>query len=169
MKRIWAPWRKSYIRLSQKKTKQCLFCGLLKARQDKKNLIVAQTPFSFAILNAYPYNNGHVMIVPKRHVAQIELLRDEERLDWLNLYTRAQAALDKTLQPQGFNVGMNLGRVAGAGVPDHVHLHIVPRWNGDSNFMPVIGETKVISESLQSVYQVLAGELQPKKKYGKKR
>lgn len=169
MKRVWAPWRKSYIRLSQKKSKACLFCGLLKAGNDKKSFILTRTRFSFAVLNAYPYNNGHVMIVPIRHVASLEYLTSEEKLDWLDLYIRVQQAIEKTLKPHGYNVGINLGRVAGAGVPGHVHLHVVPRWNGDTNFMPVLSGTKVISESLESVYKVLTSALKQQAGYGRKK
>lgn len=164
MERLWAPWRKAYIRPDAARKKGCVFCRLLAEKKDSRNLILKRTPSSFAILNLYPYNNGHVMIVPKRHAASVEKLSDKEKLDWLHLYEEVQAALAKTMKPHGFNLGINLGRVSGAGIPGHIHLHIVPRWKGDSNFMPVTGSTKVISESLDSVYQILSRALDRRKK-----
>jgi len=159
MERLWAPWRKAYIRPKSKRSKACLFCGLLSKGKDQKHFIVKRSRYSFAILNLFPYNNGHVMIVPKRHVADLSKLHDREKLDWLKLHDEILAALKKTIKPHGFNVGINMGRIAGAGIPDHIHLHIVPRWLGDSNFMPIIGETKVVSESLESVYDALLTHL----------
>src|SRR3990167_7459989 len=127
MERLWAPWRKAYIRPKARKEKGCLFCRLLAEKQDARNFILKRSASSFAILNLYPYNNAHVMVVPKRHVDSLAALSDREKLDWLALYDEVLAALKKALKPHGFNVGMNLGRVAGAGVPHHIHLHIVPR------------------------------------------
>ena len=155
MDKLWAPWRKAYIRPHAGKDKGCLFCRLIAEIKDAKNFILRRSSYCFAILNIYPYNNGHLMIVPKRHVDSVHALSDAEKLDWLDLYEEARRALAKTLKPHGFNVGINIGRVGGAGVPHHLHLHLVPRWKGDANFMPVVGETKVISESLESVYQTL--------------
>ena len=123
--------------------------------KDASLLILKRTPLSFAVLNLYPYNNGHVLIVPSRHVDSVEKLSDEEKLDWLSLHNEVMKTLSKTMKPHGFNIGINLGRVAGAGIPKHLHLHIVPRWNGDTNFMPVVSSTKIISESLASVYKTL--------------
>lgn len=159
MDRIWAPWRKAYHRPSVRKSKGCLFCRLLAENCDPSNYILRRTPYSYAILNLYPYNNGHTLIVPKRHVDSVHALKDKEKLDWLGLYDSVLAAIKKTLRPHGFNVGINMGRVGGAGIPHHLHLHIVPRWKGDVNFMPVIGETKVVSESLDSVYETISGSL----------
>jgi ATP adenylyltransferase len=159
MDRIWAPWRKAYLRPKGRKEKGCLFCRLLAEKRDSRNYILKRTPFSFAILNLYPYNNGHVMIVPNRHVDSVHALSDHEKLDWLSLFEEIQAGLKKALKPQGFNAGINIGRVGGAGIPHHLHLHVVPRWKGDVNFMPVVGDTKVISESLDSVYQALTQKL----------
>lgn len=163
MERIWAPWRKAYIRPSKKKSAKCLFCGLLAENKDKRNYILKRSPFSFAILNLYPYNTGHTLIIPKRHVDSVHALSAEEKLDWLDLYEKTRLAIQKALKPHGFNVGINMGKVGGAGVPHHLHLHIVPRWVGDANFMPVIGGTKVISESLNSIYETLVKKLGPKK------
>ena len=166
MNRLWAPWRKAYLRPKDRKDRGCLFCRILAegAGRDIKNFVVKRTASSFALLNLYPYNNGHVMVLPMRHADSLSRLTARERLDWLALYDEVLAAIKKTLRPHGFNVGMNLGRVAGAGVPHHLHLHVVPRWKGDENFMPVIGETKVISESLDSVYASLAKALRRKKR-----
>ena len=162
MDRLWAPWRKAYIR-PKVRNKGCLFCRLLKENKDSRNYILKRTPHSFAILNLYPYNNGHVMIVPIRHVDSTKKMTNQEKLDWLALYEEVIAAIKKTMKPKGFNTGINLGRIAGAGVPGHLHFHIVPRWIGDANFMPVVGGTKVISESLESVYGHLTGVLKKKK------
>lgn len=162
MKRLWAPWRKTYIRPKRRTSKSCLFCRVARERKDDKNLIVTRGSSCFAILNLYPYNNGHVMIVPNRHVASLELLSQEEKLDWLALAEQVMASLRSTMKAQGFNVGANLGRIAGAGIPKHLHLHIVPRWQGDHNFLPVVAETKVISESLKSSFGLLKKSLSKK-------
>ena len=158
MDRLWAPWRKAYIR-PKVRSKGCLFCRLVAAKRDAAYYILKRSRFSFAVLNLFPYNNGHLMIVPKRHAAAISNLSDEEKLDWLRLYDEVVNALRRSLKPHGLNVGINLGRVSGAGVPGHLHLHVVPRWRGDSNFMPVLADTKVISESLDSVYRDLSRAL----------
>lgn len=156
MKRIWAPWRKRYI-FAKKRMSDCIFCRVRVAatKADRKNLLLYRSLHSFVMLNLYPYNNGHLMLVPNRHVPSLEKLEDEERLDILRLLDRSLGILRKSFHPQGFNIGMNLGKSGGAGVPDHVHIHVVPRWEGDTNFMPVIGGTKVISDSLNSTYEVL--------------
>ena len=169
MDRIWAPWRKAYIRPSKRRRGGCLFCRLLKENADRKNYILKRTLSSFAILNLYPYNNGHTLVLPMRHVDSLDRLTDREKLDLLDLYENVRKALRKTMKAQGFNVGMNLGRVGGAGVPHHLHLHIVPRWSGDSNFMPVLGNTKIISESLRSVYEALLQSLEPSRRRRKSR
>lgn len=153
---LWAPWRKSYIRPKKKKSGPCLFCRLIAQKTDRKNFILLRTFHSYAVLNLYPYNNGHTLILPKRHVDNISLLSDTEKLDLLDLVEKVRAAMVPTMTPHGFNIGINLGRVAGAGIPHHLHVHLVPRWSGDANFMPIIGKTKVISESLRSVYRSLA-------------
>lgn len=167
MERIWAPWRKAYIRPRKKKSKKCLFCRLLSENKDTRNYILKRSPLSFAILNLYPYNNAHTMIVPKRHVDSVRELTAEEKLDWLDLYEEMRHTILKTLKPHGFNAGINVGKVGGAGVPHHLHLHIVPRWAGDSNFMPIVGQTKVISESLDSVYETLVKKLKQGKSSNK--
>ena len=153
MDKLWAPWRKAYI--LKKQTQKCFICRIEGSSQDSKNLVLKRSRYSFAVLNLFPYNNGHVMVIPKRHVDGLERLNDMELLDLFQLLNQIVARIKKTMKPQGLNLGANLGRIAGAGVPGHVHIHIVPRWSGDTNFMPVIGNTKVLSESLKSVYQRL--------------
>ncbi len=158
MDKLWAPWRKAYI---LKKTKtRCFICQIKKSsRHDQKNFILKRTAHNLAVLNLYPYNNGHLMVTPKRHVKDLTFLNDAELLDLFRLMNQMSRLLTKSLKPQGMNIGINLGKSAGAGLLGHVHVHLVPRWAGDSNFMPVIGGTKVISESLQSVYQRLKKNL----------
>lgn len=159
MEKLWAPWRKAYIRPDAQPGRGCVFCKMLNQKKDSRNYILKRTHLSFAVLNLFPYNNGHILILPLRHVKDISQLTPEEKLDWLDLFNELTKAVQKKMRAQGFNAGINLGRVAGAGIPGHLHLHIVPRWKGDSNFMPVVAKTKVISESLESVYKILSAEL----------
>ena len=154
MDRLWAPWRIKYI-IKMSSMKGCIFCSKPKARNDRKNYIVSRTRHSFSILNLYPYNNGHMMIVPRRHVDSLTKLNKEELSDLIDLLNRTQELLSDAMNPDGFNIGINVGKAAGAGVKDHVHIHIVPRWAGDVNFMPVSASMKVISESLGSLYRKL--------------
>ncbi|WP_457750507.1 HIT family protein [Thermococcus sp.] len=153
MRVLWAPWRIEYIR--SPKHDGCIFCDFPKENRDEERLILYRGEYSFVIMNNYPYNPGHVMIAPYRHVGRWEDLTDEELLEIMKLSQMMIKVLKKVMSPQGFNMGVNLGRVAGAGIDDHVHLHIVPRWNGDTNFMPVIADTKVIPESLEEAYKEL--------------
>ncbi len=153
MKTLWAPWRIEYIR--SPKHDGCIFCDFPKEDRDRERLILYRGEHSFIIMNNYPYNPGHVMIAPYRHVGKWEDLTDDELLEIMELSQLMIKALKKAMNPHGFNMGVNLGRVAGAGIDDHVHLHIVPRWNGDTNFMPVIADTKVIPESLEEAYDEL--------------
>lgn len=155
MKRLWAPWRETYITKIIDKQKSCIFCRVLAAQKDKRNLIFIRKLHAYAILNLYPYGNGHCLIVSKRHVADISRLSQEEYGQLMELLRETKDLLQRALEPQGFNVGINLGRIAGAGIPGHVHIHIVPRWKGDYNFMPVIASTKVISQSLSVIYKKL--------------
>lgn len=156
MNQIWAPWRKEYVTV-KKKINGCIFCRALRApsNKDSKNLLVYRSLHGFLMLNLYPYNNGHLLLMPNRHVSTLEKLKDQERLGLFHMIDRTVQILQKAFHPQGFNIGMNIGRVGGAGIPGHVHIHIVPRWEGDTNFMPVITGTKVISDSLQGVYKTL--------------
>ena len=156
MNRLWAPWRESYITKITDKPKSCVFCHILAAHQDKQHLIFIREPHGFVVLNLYPYSNGHCLIVPNRHVADISKLSQAEYAGLMGLLLKAKELFTKALKPQGFNIGMNLGRMAGAGIPGHVHIHMVPRWKGDHNFMPVVADTKVISQSLSAIYKKLA-------------
>ncbi|MEW6065618.1 MAG: HIT family protein [Bacillota bacterium] len=151
MENLWAPWRSIYIGKPQT---GCIFCEKLNSDEDKENLVVYRGDKTFVIMNLYPYNNGHLLIAPKRHVGDITELTEEELLE-LNKMTRfmVQSLRRAFGNPHGFNIGMNLGKVAGAGIPGHLHVHIVPRWEGDANFMAVIGDTRVISEGLQRTYE----------------
>lgn len=153
MKRLWAPWRMEYI-LSEKESK-CLFCEKLKQEKDEDNYILFRGKRCLVMLNAYPYNNGHLMIAPYRHLDSVENLKNDEAKEMMEILSRMITLLKRVLRPEGFNVGMNLGSVAGAGIVDHLHLHVVPRWKGDTSFMPLISNTKIISESLRKTYQKL--------------
>ncbi|MFA5147597.1 MAG: HIT domain-containing protein [Candidatus Omnitrophota bacterium] len=154
MDRLWAPWRTKYI-TNVNSMKGCIFCSKPGSGSDRKARIIERSKYSFSILNIYPYNNGHLMIVPFRHVNSLTKLTDAELLDMLRLLNKTQRMLEKALKPDGFNIGVNIGRSAGAGVRGHVHMHIVPRWNGDVNFMPIFASSKVISQSLDSLYAIL--------------
>lgn len=154
MNKLWAPWRSEYIN-KVGSMRGCIFCSKPKVRDDERNYIVTRTRHSFSILNLYPYNSGHMMIVPNRHVGSLIKLNREEISDLIGLLNRTQELLTVVMKPDGFNIGLNVGRAAGAGVKNHVHIHIVPRWIGDSNFMPVLGSTKVMSESLDALYERL--------------
>ncbi len=152
---LWAPWRNQYIMRDLKKKRGCVFCRMEKERRDAKNFVIARRKYCFAVLNIYPYNNGHVLIVTARHVDDLDKLRKAERDDVMDLVQDVKSMLQSELDPAGFNIGINLGRVAGAGYPGHLHIHLVPRWNGDVNFMPVTGKAKVITQSLAALYKKL--------------
>ena len=152
MDKLWAPWRNVFIKIG--KIKGCIFC--VKGKKDRDNFIIKRSRYSFAILNIYPYNNGHIMVSPLRHVKDLKGLNDAELLDIIKLTKDMQALIEKKLRPHGFNIGINTGKAGGAGYKDHLHIHIVPRWKGDSNFMPVIAGTKVIPQSLKELYNLLA-------------
>jgi len=156
MRKIFAPWRIELIK--RKKEKFCIFCKYPSEPQtnDKKNLILKRGTYSFVILNAYPYSNGHLMVVPYSHKSELSQLTDEELLEMQKLIIKSIEAIKKAMNPDGFNIGLNLGsEVSGAGIPGHLHWHIVPRWKGDHNFMPVISDTRVIPEALESTYDSL--------------
>ncbi len=157
MDKLWAPWRFKYIaQLKNKFPKRgCVFCKIAAEKKDKKNYIVVRTEYSYSVLNIYPYNTGHLLIVPYRHVNDLVKLRREERGDLLDLLESMKTLSDKILKPGGYNIGINLGRIAGAGFPGHIHIHLVPRWDGDVNFMPIIGNAKVMSLSLKTVFDKL--------------
>ncbi|MCX5693380.1 MAG: HIT domain-containing protein [Candidatus Omnitrophica bacterium] len=149
MDKLWAPWRSVFIKI--RKIKGCIFC--VKGKKDKDLFIIKRSKYSFAMLNIYPYNNGHIMVAPFRHIKDLKGLNDEELLDIIKLTRDMQALLEKKLKPHGFNIGINTGKAAGAGYKNHLHVHIVPRWKGDSNFMPVIADTKVMPQSLKELYK----------------
>jgi len=155
-KTIWAPWRAGFV--LGKKEKGCIFCKRFKMKDSVKNLIVYRGQRNFVILNKFPYNTGHTMIVPNRHIGHLEKLTVEEANEFFELTRLTVAVIKKAIKPHSLNIGMNLGRMSGAGVPEHLHMHIVPRWQGDTNFMPVIGKTKVISIPLEPVYEALRKE-----------
>ena len=156
MKRIWAPWRVEYIRME--KPKGCILCGKPKESNDEANYILYRGKHNYVMLNLYPYNPGHLMVAPYRHLATPEDLTPEERNEHFEILNRALGALRAAFNAPGFNIGMNVGKVAGAGIDDHFHTHIVPRWAGDTNFMPVLADTKVINEALAETYRKLKGE-----------
>ena len=156
-KRLWAPWRAPYISSARTKSKGkgCLFCEKAKSRSDAKDLLISRGRHAYSLLNRYPYNSGHAMVVPYRHVGEVGELTREEWLDLWRLASDLLRRMKKVYSPQGFNLGINLGRAAGAGIPKHLHLHIVPRWLGDANFMSTVGDTRVISQSLQAARSFL--------------
>ena len=145
---IHAPWRMEYINSAGKNDDKCIFCEYPRMRADDENLIISRGSFVFLMLNRYPYSSGHLMVVPYRHTSDFLTLTEDEGLDLINMSQRAVLALKKEFNPDGFNIGINLGKAAGAGIDSHIHLHIVPRWNGDTNFMSVTAETKVLPEAL---------------------
>jgi len=158
LKRIWAPWRAVYIKKDKNLNNNCVFCQLSKEAISYNSLILYKTKFSFVIMNKFPYNNGHIMVIPNTHTDNFNNLSEDEYIDLAMLLKKSINIIKTTLNPQALNIGMNLGKEAGAGIYEHIHYHIVPRWNGDTNFMPIIAETKVISEHLNSTYdKILEG------------
>jgi ATP adenylyltransferase len=156
MNKLWAPWRMKYIEgVDTNKAEGCIFCTKPHENDDDANYIVYRGETCFVILNIFPYNNGHVMVIPYRHTASLADLSPEERLELVDLTEITMSAIRNVMRPDGFNVGINFGRAAGAGIDEHMHVHIVPRWNGDTNFMPVIGCTKVICESPEDTLKKL--------------
>ena len=156
--RLWAPWRIKYIETSTqksdgKKDKKCLFCE--SAKTTRKNYVIFKTKYSISILNIFPYNNGHIMISPLRQIQKISQLKDAEIIDLFKTLNKVTKLLDKVLAPDGYNIGINISEIAGAGIPGHLHIHIVPRWKGDTNFMPVLYNTKIMSQSLDELYKRL--------------
>ena len=153
MERVWAPWRMDYI--LDEKPNGCIFCLDERADQDRQNLVLLRTPLSLVMLNRYPYTNGHLMVAPRRHTADMDSLSDGEMLDLFRTVRLCRSVLEEEASPQGFNIGLNLGRAAGAGIEDHLHVHIVPRWNGDTNFMTVVADVRVVPEGLLTAYDRL--------------
>jgi ATP adenylyltransferase len=151
---LWTPWRYRYI-ADASKDDRCIFCDALGAEDDRNTLIVLRGTRNFIILNRYPYTSGHVMVVPYEHVADLSAIDPATLADMMTLTQRVQSAMARTYHPEGYNLGMNLGRAAGAGVTGHLHLHVLPRWGGDANFMTVVGETRVEPEDLATTYERL--------------
>lgn len=155
MDRMWSPWRSTYVAEAAKREpsdRASLFSTLLHEQQDEENLILWRGEEVFVIMNRYPYNSGHLLIVPYREIAEYDRLNTSEQAAIAATIDRCMGWLREAVSPDGFNVGMNLGRAGGAGIPGHLHLHIVPRWDGDTNFMPTTAETKLLSEDLQTTY-----------------
>jgi len=157
MKRLHSPWRSEYIRSFKAPAgkRGCVLCSAWKSARDEERYVVARGRHSFVILNLYPYNSGHCMIVPARHTGRLESLGEAEYAEMFRFIRKTVAALEKMSSPDGFNIGSNLGRTAGAGIDTHVHFHVVPRWNGDTNFMPLLADTKVISEEMKTTWEKL--------------
>lgn len=160
--RLWAPWRMTYIRKAEEPA-GCLFCRVARSSADRRDLVLARHGHALLMLNRYPYNPAHLMVAIRRHVGQFRQLSPEEGSDLLALTALAETALEREYSPHGMNYGVNVGRVAGAGFPGHLHMHLVPRWNGDTNFMPVVARTRVLPESLERTWTRLRkaiGELE---------
>ena len=162
MKKLYAPWRSKYVdkNVHQGKSEntqkdECIFCKKIKANNDEKHYILKRSKNAAIILNLYPYNAGHIMVIPLQHKKSLEDLSSEVRYEIIDLITKTIETLKKTIKPDGFNVGINLGKHGGAGIPSHLHVHIVPRWNGDTNFLPIISNTKAISFDLNKIYKDL--------------
>lgn len=153
MKRIWAPWRVQYIQM--KKPEKCILCDKPEQEDDVANYILYRGRLNFVMLNSYPYNPGHLMVAPYRHVANVEELTGEEMLEHFEIIGMCVRVLKDVICPGGFNIGINLGRIAGAGIDDHIHTHVVPRWQGDTNFMPVLSDVRVMPEALARTYEKL--------------
>lgn len=158
MDKLWSPWRSKYMdtfKPGNEKNDGCLFCSMAKAANDKENYIIHRGGKCFIVMNLYPYNSGHLMIVPYMHTSSMSEFDDETNLDVMKSLNLSREILQSALHPHGFNLGANFGRVSGAGIDDHIHFHIVPRWNGDTNFMPVFNDVKVISEAMDDTYNKL--------------
>lgn len=150
MQRMYSPWRSKYIAsFSEQSGGECILCKAFQENDDDKNLIVTRGDHCYVIMNLYPYNSGHLMVVPFKHVGNLDALSNEEVVEIFGLLKKMTASLTEIMNPDGFNLGSNIGRSAGAGIDEHIHFHIVPRWNGDTNFMPVLADTKLISEDMR--------------------
>lgn len=167
MKTLWAPWRMKYI-LAEEKDDGCIFCPGEDRGSDQERLLLSVGPMSLVMMNRFPYNNGHILVAPVRHVAGLEDLSDEETMDLMRMVRRSIESIKEIMNPEGFNVGLNMGGVAGAGMEDHMHFHIVPRWNGDTNFMTVLGDVRVIPEHILETYRKLLPYFQQSTKTGRR-
>ena len=164
MDRLWAPWRLAYVAAPKEQPSAvvddgCFLCRGVASNDDRGNLVAFRSEHSVVVLNRFPYNNGHLLVAPKAHKARLDELTHDELLDLQLVLRKMLGVLERRMSPDGFNVGLNLGRAAGAGLPGHLHWHIVPRWNGDTNFMPVLTDTRVIVQSLEALYDLLHEEL----------
>ncbi len=157
MEYLWAPWRVEYIQ--RQAESGCILCQKPGENNDEANLILCRGQYNFIILNAFPYNPGHLMVSPYRHVANLQDLTDEETKEHFDIIKKSVELLKKVMEPTGFNIGLNLGKIAGAGIAEHLHTHIVPRWQGDTNFMPVLSDTKVLPEAVSNTYKKLRAKL----------
>ena len=157
MEHLWAPWRIEYIQRAPES--DCILCQKPRENNDEANFVLYRGRHNFIILNAFPYNPGHLMVAPYRHIADLQDLGDEEAKELFDVIKTGLELLKKAMKPMGFNIGLNLGRIAGAGIAEHIHIHIVPRWQGDTNFMPVLSDTRVLSEALNSTYEKLKAKL----------
>jgi len=161
MDHLWAPWRLSYVATAKAPVAgdPCFICAGLADDHDRAHLIALRTPLSVVVLNRFPYNNGHLLVAPRAHKGRLDELTSEELLETMETLRRMVGALDELMHPDGYNIGLNLGRAAGAGLPGHLHWHVVPRWHGDTNFMPILADAKVIVQSLDALYDLLAERL----------
>ena len=161
MDQIWAPWRLAYVTASKPPADQdpCFICQGLAKQDDRSHLIALRTPLCVVLLNRFPYNNGHLLVAPNAHKGELHELEANEILELQQTIARLVEVLREMMNSDGFNIGLNLGKAAGAGLPGHLHWHLVPRWNGDTNFMPVVADTKVISQSLESLYDLIVGRV----------
>jgi len=157
MEHLWAPWRIEYLRMTPESG--CILCRKPGEDNDEANLILYRGEHNFIILNAFPYNPGHLMVAPYRHTADLHELEEEEAMEHFRIIKKGLGLLREVMEPAGFNIGLNLGRAAGAGIAEHLHTHIVPRWGGDTNFMPVLSDTKVLPEALTATYRKLKARL----------
>lgn len=162
MKRLFSPWRSKYIEAfknEKPKKGDSLFTRIFREKKDAQNLVIARRKYCFVMMNLYPYNSGHLMIIPNRQVAGMSGLKSEEYAEIMSVSAEMIEILKKVMKPHGFNFGANIGRVAGAGIEDHIHFHIVPRWNGDTNFMPVLADTKMVSEDMVQTFKKIKSHI----------
>lgn len=158
MEHIWAPWRMAYI--ASEKSGACILCAEPDENNDENNFILLRAEYNFVMLNLYPYNPYHLMVAPYRHLSALEMLTDEERDEHFSIVSRCVGILREELNPSGFNIGINMGAVAGAGIEDHIHTHIIPRWQGDTNFVTVVSDIRIVPEALADSYRKLKGKFQ---------